>query len=279
MSITKPVGIGLRAEHYAAVFNTRPNIGWLEIHSENYFGAGGKPLYYLEQISRYYPLSFHGVGLSLGSTDVINLLHLNKLKTLIDCFAPIMVSEHLCWSSINGQYLNDLLPLPYTEESLNLVVKHVTQVQEYLQRPILLENISSYLQFTHSTIPEYEFMRETAQRSGCGILLDVNNLYVNSKNHGWDAKHYLQRIPAGLVKEIHLAGFTENYFAEGSILIDSHNQPVALAVWELYAQALHCLGIKPTLIEWDTDMPDLAVLLSEAAKAGKIMEQMHAITA
>ncbi|KTC86854.1 DUF692 domain-containing protein [Legionella brunensis] len=269
--IPAEAGIGLRAEHYQEIITTQPPIGWLEVHSENYFGEGGLPGYYLKRIRDNYSLSLHGVGLSLGSTDNLNVEHLGKLKKLITEFEPGLVSEHLCWSSIGGHYLNDLLPIPYTEEALRLMIEHINQAQEFLNHQLLIENISTYIQFTHSTIPEYEFMGELVKHTGCGILLDINNLYVNSVNHGWDAGDYLAKIAPQSVLEIHLAGFVQNEFEGGTILIDSHNQRVAVAVWKLYQQAVECIGQRPTLIEWDKDIPALAILLDEAQKANEIL--------
>lgn len=276
--ISAQAGIGLRAEHYRDVLEERPAVGWLEVHPENYFGDGGRPLYYLEQARARYPLSLHGVGMSLGSTDPLNTAHLAKLKDLISRFEPALVSEHLSWGSVGGRYLNDLLPLPYTEAALDHIVNRISQVQDYLGRQILIENVSSYLEYTNATIPEGEFVAEAARRSGCGILLDVNNIYVNSRNHGFDALAYLHAIPRERVQEIHLAGFTINRFEDGEIIIDSHNQLVADAVWALYQQALHYLGPRPTLIEWDTDLPPLEVLVAEAHKADHILEtdRVHA---
>lgn len=276
--IPAQAGIGLRAEHYRGVLETRPAVGWLEVHPENYFGDGGRPLDYLERARAQYPLSFHGVGLSLGSTDPLNTAHLDKLKQLVRRFEPALVSEHLSWGSIGGHYLNDLLPLPYTEEALDHMVDRISQVQNYLNRQILIENVSSYLEYTDATIPEGEFVAEAARRSGCGILLDVNNIYVNSKNHGFDALAYLQAIPPELVQEIHLAGFTVNRFKDGEIIIDSHNQLVADEVWALYRQAIQRIGPRPTLIEWDTDLPSLDVLVGEARTADLILEtyRVHA---
>lgn len=266
-------GIGLRPPHYRELLKRLPDIGWLEVHSENYFGAGGQPFYYLERLRNHYPLSLHGVGLSLGSTDRLNREHLNKLKALIARVEPALVSEHLCWSSIGGRHLNDLLPLPYTEEALDLVCAHVAEAQDFLGRQILIENISSYLQFNHSTMPEWEFLRLVASRTGCGILFDVNNIYVNSVNHGFDARRYLWGIPATAVWEIHLAGFDQG----PGCLIDTHGKPVADPVWALYREALGRFGRVPTLIEWDTDLPVLQVLLDEAAKAAGYLEERHAL--
>jgi uncharacterized protein (UPF0276 family) len=265
-------GIGLRAGHYQEIQDTLPDVGWLEVHSENYFGEGGWPLYHLEKIRSHYPLSLHGVGLSLGSTDPLNIEHLHRLKVLIDRFEPSLVSEHLSWSSVGGQYFNDLLPLPYTEEALAHISRRIAQVQDHLGRSILMENPSSYLEYTISQIPEWEFITEVAQSSGCQILLDVNNIYVSAQNHGFDPHAYMDAIPVGLVKEIHLAGFTKNYFEGGSILIDTHNRQVASEVWNLYQAALKRFGQQPTLIEWDTDLPELSVLLDEAAKAQNYLD-------
>lgn len=262
-------GIGLRAPHYRELLDTLPAVGWLEVHSENYFGEGGQPLHYLEQARSHYPLSLHGVGLSLGSTDELDRTHLSKLKRLAERFDPALVSEHLCWCSAGGRYLNDLLPLPYTEEALALVSRHIDEAQTFLGRRILVENVSSYLQFAHSTLPEWEFLTEAAARSGCGILLDVNNIYVSAVNHGFDADRYLEAIPVEAVGEIHLAGFDSN----GDCLIDTHGKPVADEVWALYRRAVRRFGRVPTLIEWDTDIPPLAILLDEARKADAILAE------
>jgi uncharacterized protein (UPF0276 family) len=209
------------------------------------------------------------VGLSLGSADELNRSHLSKLKRLAERFEPALVSEHLCWCSAGGRYLNDLLPLPYTEEALALVSRHIEQTQTFLGRRILIENVSSYLQFAHSTIPEWEFLAAAAGLSGCGILLDVNNIYVNAVNHGFDAGRYLEAIPVEAVEEIHLAGFDNT----GECLIDTHGKPVADDVWALYRHAVRRFGRVPTLIEWDADIPPLAVLLDEARKADAILAE------
>src|SRR3989344_162385 len=273
------IGIGLRAEHYREVVATRPLVGWFEVHSENYFGEGGAPHYYLEQVRRDYPLSLHGVGLSLGSADALNRTHLEKLKALIQRYEPGLVSDHLSWSSVDGKYLNDLLPLPYLEETLRHVTERVIQAQEFLGREILIENPSSYLQYRHSDMDEAEFLAELSVRSGCGILLDVNNIYVSASNHGFDAQAYLRAIPPARVREIHLAGHTVNRYPEGEILIDTHNARVCDAVWTLYGEALRHVGPVPVLIEWDTDLPALSVLLDEARKAEAIQEKTLALVA
>lgn len=273
-------GIGLRAPHYREMLERRPSIGWLEVHSENYFGDGGVPLYYLEQLRAHYPLSLHGVGLSLGSTDPLNTAHLDSLKALIARFEPGLVSEHLSWSSVGGRYLNDLLPLPYTEEALSHVSQRIARAQDYLGRQLLAENVSSYLQYEESQLPEWEFLGEVAVRSGCGILLDVNNVFVSAANHGFDAHAYLRAMPADAIGEIHLAGFSINRFDDGEILIDTHGARVAREVWALYSEAMGLYGPIPTLIEWDTDVPPLSVLLDEAGKADRILnrhaERRHA---
>ncbi len=265
-------GVGLRAGHYRDVVSARPAVAWFEVHSENYFGAGGAPHRYLEQVRRDYPLSLHGVGLSLGSADPLNRAHLDKLKALIGRYAPGLVSDHLSWSSVNGRYLNDLLPLPYTEATLRHVAARVAEAQDWLGRELLIENPSSYLEYRHSDITEAQFLAELCQRSGCGLLLDVNNVYVSSRNHGFDASAYLRAIPAARVREIHLAGHTVNRYDDGEIFIDTHNARVCDAVWALYREALTLVGPVPTLIEWDTDLPPLAVLLDEARQADAIRE-------
>ncbi|NOZ11266.1 MAG: DUF692 domain-containing protein [Gammaproteobacteria bacterium] len=272
-------GIGLRAEHYKEVITTRPNIGWLEVHSENYFGQGGKPLYYLELARQNYPVSLHGVGLSIGSSDPLNKTHLDHLNRLIQRIEPGLVSEHLSWSSIDGKYFNDLLPLPYTEEALKHFSDRVHQVQNILQRQILIENPSSYLSYSHSTIAEWDFMNAIVERTDCGILLDVNNVYVSAINHGFDAHHYLQAIDADAVQEIHLAGFTTDTIEGQDILIDTHNKPISDEVWALYKAAIKRLGALPSLIEWDSDLPPLEFLLEEASRAQTIMDERHALVA
>jgi uncharacterized protein len=270
-SIPARAGIGLRAPHYRDVLDFLPGVGWLEVHSENYFGAGGRPLDYLERIRAHYPISLHGVGLSLGSADSLNPVHLRKLKGLIERVEPGLVSDHLSWSSVGGRYLNDLLPLPYTEEALAHFCRRVEEVQEFLGRRILVENPSSYLEYRESAIPEWEFLREVAEVTGCGILLDVNNVYVSASNHGFDARRYIDSMPARYVSEIHLAGFTRNPTDAGEILIDTHSKPVADEVWTLYARVIDRTGEVPVLVEWDADLPPLTVLVAEAHRANSLM--------
>ncbi len=267
-------GIGLRAPHYQAILAEKPDVGFLEVHSENFFSDGGQPLKYLHAFRERYPISLHGVGLSLGSADEINIAHLQKLKRLADAIEPTLISEHLCWVGVGGRFLNDLLPLPYTAESLRHVVSRIEQVQDYLGRRISVENVSSYLEFVDSNIPEWAFVQEVADRADCGILLDVNNIYVNAINHAFDAKKYIDAIKPGGVTEIHLAGFQDT----GEILIDTHDATVSDPVWTLYEHAVSRLGSVPTLIEWDTNLPTLDVLLGEAKHADAIMKKQTRFT-
>jgi uncharacterized protein (UPF0276 family) len=262
-------GIGLRAPHHAQVLAERPVVAWWEVHSENFFTAGGTPLAFLQAIREVYPVSLHGVGLSLGAVDTLFEAHLGKLAALVERIEPAAVSEHLCWSSAGSQHFNDLLPLPYTNDALQQAVSRISRVQDRLQRRILVENVSSYLTFADSTMNEWDFLVAVAERSGCGILLDINNIYVSASNHRFDAKTYIDAIPADLVGEMHLAGFDHC----DDFLIDTHGQPVHAPVWDLYAYALERLGSKPTLIEWDTDIPALAVLQGEAAKADRLLQR------
>ena len=268
-------GIGLRSVHYQDVLKTKPAIPWLEVHSENFFCDGGPTLQYLDAIRADYPLSLHGVGLSLGSMDTLNMEHLAKLKALAARCQPSLVSEHLSWSSIAGRFMNDLLPLPYTEEALKHIILRITQTQDYLGRRILIENLSSYLQYKHSTIPEWEFLAAVSRQTGCGILLDVNNIYVSAVNHEFDPYLYIQSIPSEAILELHLAGFQDT----GDCLIDTHGTTVSDAVWELYRHTLQVHGPKPSLIEWDTDIPALSVLLDEADKAQSLIEESQHVTA
>ena len=278
-AILLSAGIGLRSQHYRDVLETRPTVGWFEVHSENYFGKGGAPLRYLEKIREDYPISLHGVGMSLGSVDALDGQHLAQLKGLMNRIEPGLVSEHLSWGSFGGDYLNDLAPLPYNEEALLHLAGRIAQVHDFLGRQILIENPSSYLEYEHSTYLEYEFLNELSRRTGCGILLDVNNVYVSCHNHGWDALDYLQGIAADRVGEIHLAGHTVNSVAGRDILIDTHDQKVCSEVWALYQTALRVIGTKPTLIEWDTDVPALPVLMDEAQQANSYIGVRHELAA
>ena len=272
-------GIGLRAQHHSDLLRNKPPVGWIEAHSENYFGAGGIQRHYQEKLRAIYPVSLHGVGLSLGSTDPISRTHLQQLWQLVRQFEPLFVSEHLSWSSVDGRFTNDLLPLPYTEEALRHMVARIVYVQETLGRRILIENVSSYLQFTASAVPEWEFLAELADQSGCGLLLDVNNVYVSAQNHGFDPKTYLRSLPRAAVEEMHLAGHTVRQVGGRQMLIDTHNQHVCDDVWELYSFAIRHFGRVPTLIEWDADIPPLDVLVAEAGEADKRAECKHVIAA
>jgi uncharacterized protein (UPF0276 family) len=257
------VGIGLRAAHYSDIDERRPDLAFLEVHSENYFGAGGAALAWLERLRATYPISLHGVGLSLGSADTLDARHLSRLAALVARFEPILVSEHLSWSSAGGHHANDLLPLPFSEEALAHVSARIAEVQDRLGRRLAVENVSSYASLPGSTMPECEFVAEVVRRSGCELLLDVNNVWVNAANHGFDPRGYLEALAGLPVAEIHLAGFER---APG-LLVDTHAAPVAEEVWALYASALERFGPRPTLIEWDADIPPLDTLLAQAERA------------
>jgi uncharacterized protein len=262
-------GIGLRAPHLAEIAAVRPKLAFLEVHAENYM-AETVALDRLLELRRDYPVSLHGVASSLGSAEELDRFHLGRFKALIERIEPMLVSEHLAWSAIAGAYLNDLLPLPYTEESLDLFCRHVEEGQEALGRRLLIENPSSYLRYRHSCIPEPEFLTQVARRTGCGILCDVNNIYVSAKNFGFDPITYLDALPAEAIGEIHLAG---HHAAEDvDILIDDHGSRVAEPVWDLHAAALRRFGPVPTLIEWDTNLPALEILLDEVRHAQKLAE-------
>jgi uncharacterized protein len=268
-------GIGLRSPHVSRVREERPPIGWLEVHSENYFVDGGPALAALDAIRRDYPISLHGVGLSLGSADALDAGHIARLKRLVARTEPAAVSEHLCWSHVDGRHLNDLLPLPFTDEALALVCERVDAVQNTLKRTILVENVSAYVRFDDDVMSEWDFVAAVARRTGCALLFDVNNVYVNAVNHGFDPELFLAAIPAEAVAEIHLAGFDDN----GACLIDTHGARVAPPVWALYRSAVARFGPRPTLVEWDTDIPPLEILLDEAKTAQTILETCDAIAA
>lgn len=263
-------GVGLRAPHVAEVKATRPAVPWFEVHAENYMG-GGPALARLEAIRRDYAVAVHGVGLSLGSADGLDTRHLGRLARLVERLEPCLVSEHLSWSVAGGVYLNHLLPLPYTEETLAVVCRHVEQAQEALGHRLLVENPSSYLRFQGLAIPEPEFLAELAARTGCGLLCDVNNVYVTCRNFGLDPVRYLDGLPATAVGEIHLAGHSVSDADGLPILIDDHASPVGDAVWELFAQAVGRFGPVPTLIERDANIPALSALISEASTADRLI--------
>jgi len=268
-------GIGLRAPHVRDVLATRPAVAWFEVHSENYFADGGPALATLDRVRADYPLSLHGVGLSLASTDPLDRAHLAKLKRLIARVEPGLVSEHLCWSAVAGRHYNDLLPLPYTEEALDHACTRVAQVQDALGCEVAIENVSSYLAYADATIPEWEFVATLARRTGCRLLLDVNNVHVNATNHGFDADAYMKAMPADAVCEYHLAGFA----VTPAGLVDTHGAPVAPAVWRLFERTVATLGPRPTLIEWDTDIPSLATLVAESHRAQHILDPGHGLAA
>ncbi len=270
--ISAQAGVGLRHPHMLEFASGSPSAAWLEIHSENFLAPGGPRMAQLEAARSHYPISCHGVGLSLGSAEGVSDAHLARLRTLIERVEPVLVSEHLSFSVIDGIYVNDLLPLPYTEEALDTVAANIAHAQDTLGRQILLENPSSYLAFTHSTISEWEFLDAVTQRTGCGLLLDVNNVYVSAVNNGFDAEQYLDAIPAHAVGEIHLAGHLVDGDGEDQVLIDTHGDTVCDAVWRLYEHVIQRIGPRPTLIEWDTDIPELGVLLSEADRAQDVLD-------
>ena len=273
--LSTTAGLGLRAPHVGDVLDKKPSVPWFEVHSENYFADGGPAVAALLRVRRDYPIALHGVGMSLGSIDPLDPVHIGKLRRLIGRVEPWIVSEHVCWSGVDGRCLNDLLPLPYTAEALAHACARVDEAQERLGCTIAVENISSYVTFAESDIPEWDFIAALASRTGCKLLLDVNNVYVNSVNHGFDANEFLAALPGDCIAEIHVAGFE----ADGECLIDTHGAPVAPPVWSLYRQALLRFGPRPTLVEWDTAIPAFAVLQQEAAKAQAIIGALDAVAA
>ncbi|MCG9703188.1 DUF692 domain-containing protein [Vibrio natriegens] len=261
-------------------FSRNPSdLSWLEVHSENYFQPNSAERIQLQELRNHYQISCHGVGLSLGSVARVSQEHLAQLKSLIDVIDPMLVSDHLSWSEHGGHYFNDLLPLPYTEEALNVFTRNVQEVQDYLQREILIENPSSYVKFQHSTISEWEFLAEVQKRTDCRLLLDLNNVYVSAFNHGFDCDTYLAGIPADKVDEIHLAGFTIKKLEKGEIWIDTHSRPVSEEVWQLYRRWIKQHGPRQTLIEWDLDIPAPEVLLAEADKANRVLSEYQTYSA
>lgn len=268
-------GIGLKAQHMAEILEQRPALGFLEIHAENYMGDGGAPHRWLSAIAEHYPLSVHGVGLSLGGDQPLDAGHLEKLARVVERYRPRLVSEHLAWSVMDGHYLNDLLPIPYDEESLALVAGHVEQVQDRLGRAILVENPAVYVAFD-STLAEPQFLAELVGRTGCGLLLDVNNLYVSHRNVGLEIEGYLDALPRHAVGEIHLAGHHVRLVGNAEIRIDDHGSAVCEEVWALYRQALARFGSVPALIERDSDIPPLSVLIEEVETAERIRREEEA---
>jgi hypothetical protein len=259
-------GAGLRAEHYQDVLGGRTNVDWFEAISENYMDTGGRPLAILEAVRRDYPLALHGVGLSIGSVDPLSERYVERLSALVSRIEPALVTDHLCWTGVDGRSLFDLLPLPYTEEALAHVVARVRRVQDLLGRRILLENPSTYIAYRASMMPEHEFLAAVAEQADCGILLDVNNVYVSATNHGFDPHAYIDAIPVERVGQLHLAGYTDT----GSYLFDTHSAPVSDAVWELYAYTVRRFGSVSTLVEWDAEIPPLARLCEEVDRARSV---------
>lgn len=277
--IPAAAGIGLRAPHHEAVLRERPAVGFLEVHTENYFQDGGPAVRALEEARASYPLSLHGVGLAPGSMEPFARGHLERVRRAVARFEPLLVSEHASWGHIDGEHLNDLLPLPFTEEAVEHLAARVRQIQETLGRQILLENLSTCVAFRHSTLSEAEFLSAIVERSGCGLLLDVNNAYVTAENLGLDAAMLVDGLPRAAVREIHLAGHCRKKAGGRDLLIDDHGSSVCDAVWRLYQHAVRRFGAVPTLIEWDTSLPALEVLVAEAAQADRLARRTLALAA
>jgi hypothetical protein len=264
------VGLGLRSSHYQEILESKPEVPWFELLSDNYMAEGGLPIQRALAIRQDYPITLHGVGMSLGSADPLNFDYLKRLSRLIELLAPTLVSDHIAWVSVDGRYTHDLLPLPYNQDMLRHISDRIDQVQNFLGRTLLVENPSTYLTFDSSDINEAEFLKQLSLSTGCELLLDVNNIYVSARNHGFDPYEYLTTIPINKVKEIHLAGYEE---MEG-YLFDTHGHPVKPPVWDLYQAALTRFGPVPTLIEWDTDVPKFSTLLNESRKAETLMAEI-----
>jgi uncharacterized protein (UPF0276 family) len=279
-SLQLAVGVGLKPEHADAIFDGPRRVEFFEVHAENYMGAGGPPHHLLHRIRADYPLSIHGVGLSIGGTAPLDREHLARLKRLIEIYQPVLFSEHLAWSTHDGIFLNDLLPLPYNEISLAHVCAHVSQVQDTIGMAILLENPSTYVAFGATSMTEVDFLSAVAQRTGCGLLLDVSNVYISATNHGFDAAAYIDAFPMQRVGEFHVAGFAEDCDSEGErLLIDDHGRPVAGTVWDLYRRALMRPCLAPTLIEWDNNVPSFGVLTNEVERVRELIAQAGATPA
>ncbi|MEW8315293.1 MAG: DUF692 domain-containing protein [Candidatus Thiodiazotropha endolucinida] len=261
-------GLGLRRQHYDDVLESRPDVDWFEIISENYMVDGGKPLHYLSRIRERYPMVMHGVSMSIGSIEPLDYTYLKKLKELIERVEPMWFSDHLCWTGVNKLNLHDLLPLPYTEEALDHVVERITRVQDYLGRQMLLENVSSYISYSESQLSEWEFLREVVERADCLVLLDINNIYVSAYNHNFDPSDFVRAMPSERIYQIHLAGNTQ----EENLIIDTHDHPIADPVYELYAEAIQRFGRVSTMIERDDNIPPLADLLRELDRVRRIGE-------
>ncbi|KTD31240.1 hypothetical protein Lmor_2737 [Legionella moravica] len=263
-------GLGLRPNYYEEILTCKPDLDWFEILSENYLVPGGKPLYYLDKIRQDYPIVMHGVSLSLGSSDALDMDYLKQLSNLADRVEPVWISDHLCWTGVDGLNVHDLLPVPYTHEAINHIVSRIQQIQDFLGRAILIENVSSYLTFRQSEMTEWAFLSEIVKKSGCYILLDVNNIYVSSVNHQFNALDYIHSMPADRVAQIHLAGHSNH----GDYIIDTHDAPVIQPVWDLYANTIQQLGPVSTMIERDDNMPPFEELLNELEHARRIVKQV-----
>ncbi len=275
MTLPCSPGLGFKPEHFSDILRMSPALGFFEVHAENYMGEGGPPHRMLARLRQDHALSLHGVGLSIGGPGRLDGDHLSRLKALMERYEPESFSEHLAWSSHGGDYLNDLLPLPYTPETLRIVCDHVDEVQAVLGRRMLLENPSTYVLFEQSTLEETGFLAEVVRRTGCGLLLDVNNVFVSSTNHRMDPLAYLAGFPVAAVGELHLGGHAEEELGSGPLLIDDHARPVADPVWDLFAATLALTGPQPVLIEWDNDVPDFPVLLAEAERAARVMASVE----
>jgi len=263
------VGLGLRSPHFSTILKQQPEVPWFEALIDNYMVDGGPALRHLEQVRRDYPLTFHAVGMSLGASTPLNVKYLNRLRSLINRFEPVYVSDHLCWNTVNDVFLHDLLPLPYDQAVVQHVADRIKQVQDVLDRRLLLENVSSYLSYRISVIEEWEFLVRIVELADCDILLDINNIYVSAFNHGFDADIYIDAIPAERVREFHLAGFED----QGRYLLDTHGEAVHAPVWDLYRKALQRFGPVPTLVEWDNNIPDFEILYGEGLKARRVIEE------
>ncbi|MDF2529308.1 MAG: uncharacterized protein K0Q57_188 [Gammaproteobacteria bacterium] len=266
------VGVGLRSQHYAHIMQHLPPVPWFEVLTDNYLDVDSPPLHKLDKIRQHYPMVMHGVGLSIGGTDLLDFEYLKRVESLIHRLDPVWVSDHFCWTSFKGCHSHELLPLPFTHEAIKHIVSRIHQVQDYLKRPILLENISSYCRFECSEMTEAEFINAITLQSGCGILLDINNIYVNSQNHGFNPADYLQAISPQAVKQFHLAGYEQS----GPFLVDNHGAAVYPQVWQLYKLAIKRFGPLPTCIEWDNHVPAWEVLMAETYKAEVIMQSLQA---
>ena len=268
-------GIGLRAEHYQTILDNTPDVPWFEVLTDNYMGAGGLPLYHLQKIREHYPLSFHGVGLSLASTDPVNMQYLVKLKQLVERFQPEQISDHLAWVSTGNHYAHELMPFPYTEEALTMISTKICFIEDFLGTQLIVENPSSYLDFNMADMTEWEFLQQLVSNTDCGLLIDINNVYVSARNNHFSASEYISNINPGQVKEIHLAGYEDR----GSYLFDTHGHRIHDQVWSLYKIALQQFNHTPTLIEWDTDIPAFEVLQQEAEKARYYLNELQLLEA